>query len=283
MASPSQAPVRYPSGVSTDFPWGPFANLGMPNPFMYQYMYDDFYETVASDGFLTTVLSGTGAAAALTSGDGGQILLTTSTAGAGTSGVKGSVNNFFLPPAVFSGSGLTATLFPSKKVFFATRIAAAAVASTTIYAGLVPQATTTVLPTDGLFFQLTSASNIVLTAYNASTLLWSISIPATTLAGGAYANNQWLDLAFYMDRLQNVYAFAGFPLFGWVPPSAWTGVNNVNAAPPPLGAVAAFQSVYNGAIINPWTPTANGLTYAVIATATVQTVLTDFMFAAKER
>lgn len=279
MASPSQVPQRSPSGYSTDPPWGPLANFGQPNPFMYQTVFDDFYEALAQDGYFSTILSGTGAAAALTPGDGGQILLTTSTAGAGTSGIIGGRNNFFLPPAVFSGTGLTATLFPSKKVFYAARINVAAVATTTLYAGLVPAATTTALPTDGIFFQLTSASSIVLTAYSASALQWTLTIPATTLAGGAYANAQWLDLAFHMDRLQNVYAYAGFPLFGWVPPSAWTGVNNVNAAPPPRGAVAAYQVGVQGA----WTPTVNGLTYAIIASGTIQTVNADFILAAKER
>lgn len=279
MASPSQVPQRSPAGYSTDPPWGPLANFGQPNPFMYQTVFDDFYELLTQDGYFSTILSGTGAAAALTPGDGGQVLLTTSTAGAGTSGLIGGRNNFFLPPAVFSGTGLTATLFPSKKVFYATRINVANVAATTVYAGLVPSATTTALPTDGIFFQLTSATNIVLTAYSASTLQWTLTLPAASLAGGAYANAQWLDLAFYMDRLQNVYAFAGFPLFGWVPPSAWTGVNNVNAAPPSLGAVAAYQTGVQGA----WTPTVNGLTYALIATGTIQTITADFLMASKER
>lgn len=280
MASPSQVPVRYPSGVSTDFPWQPLANFGQPNPFMYQLAYDDFLGDL---GDFSIITSGTGAAAALTAGDGGQVLLTTSTSGAGTSGIIGGRNTMFLPPAVFSGSGLTATLFPSKKVFFATRINVATVASTTVYAGLVPSATTTALPTDGIFFQLTSATSITLTAYSASTLQWTVTVPAASLAGGGYANAQWLDLAFYMDRLQNIMVFAGFPLFGFVPASAWTGVNNVNAAPPALGAVASFQTVYNGAIINPWTPTVNGLTYAVIAAGTVQTVNVDFVLVSKER
>lgn len=281
MTTPSQSPVRYPSGVSTDNKWGPLADYGLQNPFFYQTMYDDFFETLASDGNFTTVLSGTGAAAALTSGDGGQLLLTSSTAGAGTSGVKGSVNSFFLPPALYTGTGLTATLFPSKKVFFATRINVATIAGTTLYAGLFPTATTTALPTDGVFFQCLS-TGISLTAYNASTLQWTAVVPAA-LPGGAYANASWMDLAFYIDRLQNVQVFAGFPLFGWQPASAWTGVNNVNAAPGPLGAVASFIQYANGVQITPWTPTANGLTYGVIATGTTQTVNVDFILASKER
>jgi hypothetical protein len=283
MTTPSQAPARFPNGVSTDYQWGPMANFGLPNPFDYQVLYDDFFETIASNGNFATVTSGTGAAAALTAGDGGQLLLTSSTSGAGTAGVIGGRNNFFLPPATYTGTGLTATLFPSKKLFFFSRINITTIVGTTVYAGLMPAATTTALPTDGLFFIFTNATTVALAAYNASTLLWSVPIPAAALTAIPYANAQWIDFGFYMDRLQNVYAFFGFSLFGWQPASAWTGVNNVNAAPGPLGAVAAFQSVYNGAIINPWTPTANGLTYGLLATGTAQTVYSDFIFAAKER
>jgi hypothetical protein len=279
MTTPSQVPVRYPSGVTTDYQWGPLANSGAGNPFFYQTISDDFMGLVAGNENWATVTSGTGAAVAEVAGDGGQWLLTTSTAGAGTAGIKGNANNFFLPPATFSGAGLTATLYPSKKVFFLCRINVTTVASTTVYAGLVPSTTTTALPTDGIFFALTSASAGVLQAYSASAQLWSVAIPLTTLAGGAYANAQWLDLGFYMDRSQNVYAFAGFPLVGWLPPSAWTGINNVNAAPPALGAVAAYQTGVSGA----WTPTVVGLTPAVIASATIQTVYMDFLMASKER
>jgi len=279
MTTPSQSPARFPSGVSTDYKWGPLGDYGQPNPFMYQTLFDDFFETLASDGNVSTVLSGTGAAAALTPGDGGQLLLTTSSAGAGTAGVIGGRNNFFLPPALYTGTSLTATLFPSKKVFFHTRINLTAVATTTLYAGLMPAATTTALPTDGLFFTLTNLTTVALSAYNASTLLWTVPIPAAALTSIPYANAQWVDLGFYMDRLQNVYAYFDFPLFGWTPQSAWTGVNNVNASPGPLGPCAAYQTGVSGA----WTPTTNGLTYGLIATGTTQTVYADFIFAAKER
>ena len=279
MTTPSAVPVRYPSGVSTDYPWGPLANFGMQNPFFYQVLQDDLFDSLATNPQLTSVLTGTGAAVAQSAGDGGQYLLTTSTSGAGTAGIIGKVNNFFLPPATYTGTGLTATLFPSKKVFFACRINVTTVASETVYAGLIPAATTTSLPTDGIFFQLTSATSITLTAYSGSTLQWTLTLPATALSGNiAYANAQWLDLAFFMDRLQNVYAFAGFPLFGWTPASAWTGANPASL-PGPLGAIAAYQTGVSGA----WTPTPNGLTPGIIVSGTIQTAYADFIMAAKER
>jgi hypothetical protein len=279
MTTPSQVPVRYPSGVSTDYSWGPLANYGDINPFFYQVIQDDMFGLPAADDPLTTVLSGTGAAIAAQAGDGGQWLFTTSTAGAGTSGIIGQKNNFFIPPALYTGSGSTATLYPSKKMFFLCRINVAAVASTTVYAGFFPQTTTTALPTDGIFFQLTSATSIVVTAYSASTLQWTITLPATTLFGGAYANGNWLDLGLYYDRSQNVYAFAGFPLVGWLPASAWVGSNANTATPGPLGAVAAYQTGVSGA----WTPTTAGLTIGIIATGTIQTIQGDFIMGSKER
>ena len=280
MTSPSQVPVRFPSGVTTDYPWGPFANNGSGDPFLYQQLYDDMMGPVASNDNFKAVTSGTGASVLEVAGDGGQWELTSSSSGAGTAGIIGNINNFFLPPALYTGTGLTSTLYPSKKVFFATRINVTTVAGATIYAGLVPAATTTALPTDGIFFAITSATAGVLEAYSGSTLLWSVTIPMATLSNGiAYGNAQWLDLAIYMDRLQNVYAFAGFPLFGWLPPSAWTGLNNVNAAPGPLGAIAAYQTGVSGA----WTPTTNGLTPAVILDATALTCYVDFLYGAKER
>lgn len=281
MTTPSQVPARFTSGVSTDMPWGPLANYGQPDPFMYQTMFDDFFGLTTADEVYSVITSGTGSAVANTDGDGGQILITPATPGAGTAGIIGGKNTFFLPPATYSGTGLTATLYPSKKVFFATRINVATVAGTTIYAGLMPKGTTTALPTDGIFFAITSATAGVLEAYSSSTLLWSVAIPLTTLAGGAYTGGNWLDLAFYMDRQQNVYAYAGFPLFGWIPQQAWTGTNNVNAAPPSLGAVAAYQTGPNNQ--NSWTPTTAGLTYGLLCSSTATTVTADFILAAKER
>ncbi len=279
MTSPSQVPVRYPSGVTTDFPWGPLGNCGAGNPFFYQVLQDDFLGAVSGNENWQSVTSGTGATVTEVAGDGGQWLLTTSSSGAGTAGVLGNKGNFVIPPATSNGSGLTATRLSSKKLFFLARINTTTVASVTTYAGLMPSTTTTSLPTDGIFFVFTNATTVALKAYSASTLQWTVNIPAAVLTAN-YVNNAWVDIAFYYDRLQNVYVFFGFPLVGWLPASAWTGTNNTTAAPPPLGAVAAYQTGVSGT----WTPsTATTLTPGVIATGTTQTVYVDFLMAAKER
>jgi len=293
MASPSQVPVRYPSGVSTDQPWGPLANFGLPNPFMYHVVYDDFdgastaagvagqafdplwtvYTTAASGG--TTVNSN---ALAGGNGEGGQWLFTTGAAGGDIQSIELAKASFILPPAVSTGLA-----FASKKVFFLARINVTNVTNMSWTIGLVNQsATPTLAITDGIALQATGPATMNLVAYSASTLQWTVAIPPAVLAL-YYANATWIDIGFAMDRQQNVYAQVGFPLVGWLPASAWTGVNNVNAQPVPKANVAAFQGIYNGTIVTPWTPSTALLTPAVIFAGNAQTAYLDFLLAAKER
>jgi hypothetical protein len=287
MTSPSQTPVRYPSGVSTDQSFGPLADFGLPNPFLYQVMYDDFFGAFTQDQLWATLASGTGGAVAASNGDGGQVLLTNGSTTNLSSGVKGVANSFFLPPQVFSGTGLTATLFPSKKLFFLARLAIPVIAGFSFTAGLVPSSYASGNPTDGIVVQMAAGgATMTLNAYASSVLLWSVPFPSVLLAGGAQAviaNNQWFDVGFSIDRQLNVYGLLGFPLVGWVPPSAWTGINNVNAQPAPKAKVCAFQSVFNGQIVTPWTPTTAGLTPAVATFGSALTSQLDFILAAKER
>lgn len=287
MTSPSQAPLRYSSGVSTDYPWGPLADFGNENPFMYQTVEDDLFGAFASDGYWVTQASGTGSSVAAANGDGGIWLLTNGSTVNLSSGFKGVANSFFLPPPVFSGSGLTATLFPSKKVFFLMRMAIPVIAGFSFTAGLVPQSYASGNPTDGVVVQMAAGgATMALNAYSASVLQWTVPFPTVLLAGGAnavIANNSWFDVGFYIDRSLNVYGLLGFPLVGWLPASAWTGVNNVNAQPVPKAKVCAFQGVYNGQIVTPWTPTTAGLTPTITTFGSALTAQADFIMASKER
>ena len=276
MTTPSQVPARFPSGVSTDYPWGPLANYGLPNPAFYQVAFTDFMSN-ASDLFASGIGTGTGNAVTFPGTvDGGAWLLTTSTSGAGTSGVVGSYNEFFLPPLTYAGGNtLTGNRFPSKKVFYATRINVTTVATTAIWAGFVPATFTgAAAPTDGVVINITNATTGNLIAYSGSTVQWTVPIPLGAFTT-YYANTTWVDLAIYIDRLTNVYAFIGYPLFGWLPASAWPS----STQPGPLGAVAAYQVGVSGA----WTPTTAGLTPGLVATGTIQTAYVDFLFGAKER
>src|ERR1700676_3161851 len=167
MTTPSATPVRYSSGVGTDYPWQPLANYGNHNPFFYHVVSDDFdatfgagaagasgnglwttYTTAASGG--TTVLSD-----ALTggNGEGGQILFTTGATSGNIQSIELLKASFILPPAVSLGMA-----YSSKKVFFLTRLNVTAIATTAWTTGLVNQsATPIILPTDGIFFTQSAA------------------------------------------------------------------------------------------------------------------------------
>jgi hypothetical protein len=275
MGSPSQVPARFPSGVSTDFPWGPLANFGLPNPFDYHLVQDDFDGLITNDELWTVFTNNAGTVVnsdALTggNGEGGQLLFTTGAAGGALATIEMPKASFILPPAVSLGLALA-----GKKVFYFARMFVPAVASTVVVAGLINQLATPIIgPTDGLFFTFTNATTVTLSAVSGSVTLWTVNIPAAALAL-YYANSTWVDFGFYMDRSQNVYAFLGYPLFGFIPASAWTSATQ----PPPLGAVAAYQVQVSGA----WTPSTALLTPAFLVSANAQTVNLDFLMAAKER
>jgi hypothetical protein len=289
MTAPSQSPVRYPSGVSTDQAWGPMAFFGQPNPFMYHVVYDDLDAlTTAADMFSQITATGTSASVANAVGiDGGAWLLTTGTAANNASTIASNQAGFILPPQLYTGTGLTSQVYPSKKVMFLARVNVTNVAACGVIVGLLNHQTTPTVAgiTDGIYLQITSATVANLIAISGSTVTWTVPIPAAVLSG-YYANTNWIDIGFEMDRQQNVYAFFGYPLVGWLPQQAWTGVNNVNASPTPKARVAAFQSVYNGTIVNAWTPTAVALAPTIMAYsigAASTTMYVDFGFAAKER
>jgi hypothetical protein len=284
MSSPSQTPSRLPSGLSTDQPYGPLAYYGLPNPAFYHTIFDDFDGTIAGDElFSQQTATGTSAAIAQVAGDGGQWQFTTGTAANNASTISTNVADFVLPPAVYAGVGLTAPIYPSKKAFFLTRINITNVAQVGAIVGLTNhQATPTVAGiTDGLYIQITSATVANLIAISGSVVQFTVPIPLAALTA-YYANAQWIDVGWEIDRLLNVYALFGFPLVGWLPPSAWTGTNNVNATPTPKARVAAYQVGVSGA----WVPTAVNLSPTIMMYsigAASNTAFIDFAFASKER
>lgn len=255
MPIPSQSPVRYPSGVSTDPPHGPLANLGLPNPFMYHLWEDDF--DIISAGYTQTKTgNGTIASAA---GDGGQALFTTNSS---TPAIT-DICSIQLPAAGFS---LTA----GKKLFFLARLQLADAVNAAFNVGLIQTTTTPFTVTDGIWFNKAtgSAANLKLNHAKASALT-QLVIPT-----GAYAlaNATAIDLAFAMDRAGNIAAYVGSQLVGWLPqserpagqvagPVGWLSPGPTNLALVNLNPTAAVQS----------------------GTASSKTMTLDFLLAAKER
>ena len=267
MSQPSPTPVRYPSGVTTDFPWGPLANCGSGNPFFYHVYSDDFDQDIVESGYTkTTTGNGT---IALTPGDGGLALFTTNS----STPASTDICSIQLTAAGFS---LTA----GKKQFYLTRLELSSATNAAFLAGMIQTTATPFTVTDGIYFLKATGSlaNLVLNTAIGS-VITSLVIPVNAYT---LANASFIDLGFYVDRNQTLYAFVGFPLVGYLPAQG-TGA----ATPAIAGAVAAatvLGTVYATGIN--WTPTAVNLnpTLAIQSgTAASSTMTADFQMASKER
>jgi hypothetical protein len=265
MTTPSATPARFTSGLSTDYPWGPLAAMGVPNPFFYNVFEDDF------DGGLSTLnytATKTGAGTIATqAGDGGQILFTAAASSAAICELQAAQANFTLP---------TSTL--PKKVFFLTRVQLSDTTNCELFTGLVNITTTVAGITDGIYFQKPSGGTTMnLIIISGSTVQSTVAIPTNVLTLYLAAAT-WIDLAFAINRKGSVEAFVGYPLVGWVPASAWTS----STQPPPLGKVAAYRTETSG---NLTFATANLAPMLLLRTgnSTAVTMTADFLMAAKER
>jgi hypothetical protein len=265
MTTPSQSPVRFPSGLSTDYPWGPLAAMGMPSPFFYNLFEDDF------DGGLSTLnytATKTGAGTIATqAGDGGQILFTTAASAAAICELQVAQANFTLP---------TPTL--PKKLFFLTRIQLSDTTNCELFTGLVNVTTTVAGITDGIYIQKPSGGTTMnLLILSGSATQATVAIPTAVLTQYLAAAT-WVDLAFTVNRRGGVSVFVGYPLVGWVPASAWTSATQ----PPPLGRVAHYNPQVSGSLTF---ATANLAPMLLLRTgnSTAITMTSDFLMAAKER
>ena len=253
MAQPSPVPVRFPSGVSTDFPYGPLANFGQINPFGYHVHQDDF--NVLLTGY-TATKTGAGAIAPV-AGDGGLLLFTTAALA-----TDNCVLN--LPVAGFA-------LVSGKKAFFLARLQLSSAVNAAFRVGLINTTTTPFTGgsiTDGVYLDKATGSAANLTVVSVVGGVATTKVVPTNAYTLANATN--LDLGFAVDRGGNVAIFVGAQLVGWLPQSG-TG-----AAVPVRGPVASFQPGLTAAVLNPTLAVLSGA--AAAATMTV-----DFVLAAVER
>ncbi|CAM5998761.1 unnamed protein product [Sphagnum balticum] len=121
-----------------------------------------------------------------------------------------------------------------------------------------------------------SASNLVFVAKSGS-VATSIVIPTSAYA---LANATDVDLAFYVNRKQDIDIFVGSQLVGWLPQSG-TGVQTPPGPPYVAGAVAALRqaitpTTLTSAVLNPTLAIQSG-------TASSKTMNADFFMASKER
>lgn len=249
MAQPSPHPVRYPSGVSGDFPFGPLANFSRIHPFRYNHWVDDFDTFGSATFFYTKTVTNTGTVDHA-AGNGGLVLFTTAALAADLCSLQ-------LPVASFAFT-------KGKRAMFMTRLQVSSAANAAFLAGLIQTTTTPFTVTDGVYFSKATgaANNLSLNTASGSTIVANaVPTAAYTLAD---ATN--IDLAWTIDRNGDVMAFIGSDLVGWQSQNTAT-----------LGPVFRITA--------PTLPTANlNVTLAVQSgTATAKTMTVDFVLAAQER
>lgn len=264
---PSQVPVRFLSGMTSDPPFGPLANMGMQNPFFYHIVADDMDQEISESGYTKTT-SGNGTIA-IAAGDGGVALFTTNS----STPLITDIASIQTPAAGF-------TFTAGKKSHFLCRLQLSAASNAAFVAGLIQTTATPFTVVDGIYFSKPTGAltGLVLIVAKAS-VLTSLTIP---VAAYALANATYIDLAWYVDRSQNVYAFVGSQLVGFIPQSGTGGVNAAGVPSLPVaGAVAAFQQSVTALAL----PTvALAPTIAIQSgTAASSTMTVDFLLAAKER
>lgn len=289
----NQPPIRCPSGSTTDPPWGPLSQSGFGNPFFYHQYADDFDNQLGAAGIYT--LSGTGTVVH-TPGDGGNALFTTTAVANAFESIQLPAGSFTLPGTGATPPGSSASM---KKFFYLARLQLSDVTLGTFIAGMcvitaVPFAAGAQSIVDGLFFyKAPGAANnlVVLNIASAGQSPSGVGFTNTfTIPTTAYAlaNNVNVDLAFAIDRNQNISVYVGAQLVGWLPQSGTGGVNA--AGVPTLPVLGPVFVNYNFNAQGPQTPVmltqANlSPTLAVSngATAAIKTMTVDFHGVQKER
>lgn len=291
----NQPPNRLPSGSTTDPPWGPLANSGFGNPFFYHQFADDFDNQLGAAGIYTATNTGAGTIAH-SAGDGGLALFTTAATANALDSIQLPAASFTLPGTGATPPGSSASM---KKFFYLARLQLSDMTLATFIAGVcaitaTPFTTGVQSIVDGLFFyKAPGALNnlVVLNVASAGQSPSGVGFTNTfTIPTSAYvlANATYIDLAFYIDRNQNIFIFVGSQLVGWIPQS---GTGSVNAAGVPtlpvLGHVFAnynFQAqgvqtpvMLTQANLSPTLAVSNGIT------AVVKTMTADFHCVQKER
>lgn len=262
---PSPTPARFPSGVTNEPVWSPLANFGLPSPLFYHQDFDDFANEVALTTKYTVTVSA-GNTVANTAGDGG---LVTFTADGDAAGDFASIQRIVASFAFTAG----------KKAFYLARLRSSDVINATLIAGLIQTTATPLTVTDGLyFFKNTGAVTLVL-RHAVGGVFTDIAIPA---AANTLANNVDIDLGWFVDRNQNIYAFVGSQLVGYMNQSGTGPVSSSGTSILPVtGPVAALQQAVTPLVLT--TAVLNPTLVAGAGTASAKTVISDFWLAAKER
>lgn len=298
--APSPPPTRLTAGSTTDGKYGLFADSGFGNPFFYHQFQDDFDNLLGGTGLYTTTLVGTGVAAAHVAGDGGISSFVTGATASSSSLIQ-------LPAASVNLPGMS-TVSPylptsTKKLFYLARVSMSNVTNQDFIAGLCSTGATfsggAPSVTDGIYFHKAAGGTALTLTAKASAgqsptggaVSYDLVIPTNAYT---LTNSTFIDLGFYIDRYQSLYAFVGNPLMiGYAPQSGSGSVQSVGGNPltPPRGPAASLSQQ---AVLTPvaaggpnyvWTLQNLNLTlgFSNGTTATSYTGQADFHLFQKER
>jgi len=176
-------PTRFPGGLNTTALPNAMAQMGQLDPSKFHSFFDDFDLFLATDWTITKTGTGT---TALTSGDGGLLLLT---------------NTAAAPDAIWMQLVASSFLMAAnKKAFFKCRFKVSDATQSVIQMGLVITDTTPLDATDGIYFQKDDgdAQIDVFVRKNATTG----SISATNV--GTLVSDTYITLAWYYDGVDSV-------------------------------------------------------------------------------
>lgn len=184
-------PTRLYNGVGTVLPTHPLYMYPLPNPFQVFYQFDDFAVFRAADWTVTA--GGAGSSTALTSGTGGQLLITTATSG--VESIQHTSPDLAFVNTTSSVNGL--------KVWFQVRMLMdATVANPDYQVGLATANTTFNGATDGVYFTKASGATTWSLVIKASSTATTVALPGTTPVAST-----WVDLAYYFDGKGMFYIY----------------------------------------------------------------------------
>lgn len=261
------APSRFPQGLSVSAPWQFFGGMGLPNPFYYHQMADDFdVLPAATDGW--TLTNATGTVALSTTLDGGNFTMTTAASAANFVSIQ-RVASSFQPTA-------------GKKLYFVARLSLSDVTNSVVIAGLFPNAATTPFtgtPANGIWISKASgstqlvlnvANNSVVTSTNFPTSAYTLTANATIDVGIHVTGGQG-------NSLQGVTIQGAVSpnLVSFVPQSGTGAANSTNRAPN-IVSTAPLITTLQATVLAPIIAVQTG-------NSSVLSLTTDFVGAFKER
>lgn len=187
-------PTRSPNGITTVRKTDPLGMFGMPDPTQWHTFFDDFDKYTSTDWIITTTEAGAGSATeALSSSDGGALLLTNA---------AGDNDLDFLQWAGNTSAVYESFLFEEgKKLFFKAKFQVSDATQSDLVMGLQIVDTTPLAVSDGVYF----------IKADASTTLSMVVIKngtATTTVVATMANATDIEVAFYYDGKSEIVAYA---------------------------------------------------------------------------